>query len=48
MILLILLSVSYGQKLEIIDLQLDKLETVVQNASRSAQRVFVEDFTGLN
>ena len=44
---IILITLSYGQKLDEIDLALQELEKIVQMASRSSQRVFVEDFTGL-
>ena len=44
---IILITFSFGQKLDEIDLALQELETIVQMASRSSQRVFVEDFTGL-
>ena len=44
---IILITLSFGQKLDEIDLALQELETIVQIASRSSQRVFVEDFTGL-
>ena len=44
---IILITLSFGQNLDEIDLALQELETIVQMASRSSQRVFVEDFTGL-
>ena len=44
---IILITLSFGQKLDEIDLALQELETIVQMASRTSQRVFVEDFTGL-
>jgi hypothetical protein len=31
-----------------IDLAIDELRTIVEIASRSSQKVFVDDFTGLN
>tara|TARA_B100001250_G_C19361436_1_gene597879 strand:+ start:459 stop:590 length:132 start_codon:yes stop_codon:yes gene_type:complete len=43
-----MISLSYGQKLDLVDIQLERLENLIQNSSRSSQRVFVEDFTGLN
>ncbi len=45
---MIMISLSYGQKLDLVDIQLERLENLIQNSSRSSQRVFVEDFTGLN
>ena len=42
------ISLCFSQKLDFIDQQILELETIVENASRSSQRVFVEDFTGLN
>ena len=47
LLFIILITLSFGQKLDEIDLALQELETIVQMASRSSQRVFVEDFTGL-
>ena len=44
---IILTTLSFGQRLDEIDLALNELETKVQMASRSSQKVFVEDFTGL-
>jgi len=46
-LIIFLLSLSFGQKLDDIDLAIQELENIVQAASRSSQRVFVEDFTGL-
>ena len=37
-----------GQKLNSIDIALENLENSLEIAQRSSQRVFVEDFTGLN
>ncbi len=44
---IILTTLSFGQRLDEIDIALNELETIVQMASRSSQKVFVEDFTGL-
>ena len=40
-------SISFTQKLEPIDIAIQELENIVQAASRTSQKVFVEDFTGL-
>jgi len=45
---ILLSSFSLSQSLDLIDIKLKELKSVVENASRSSQRVFVEDFTGLN
>ena len=47
LLLVIPLTVSFGQKLEPIDIVMQDLETIIQTASRADQRVIVEDFTGL-
>ncbi len=46
-ILILLISLGHTQILDPIDIQMQNLEVIVQNASRNAQKVFVEDFTGL-
>ena len=46
--MIFIFSICYSQTLDVIDMQMKELETIVENASRSSQRVFVEDFTGLN
>jgi len=46
--LVLLLNVSFSQRVEQNDSVYDNLRTVVENASRSQQVVWVEDFTGLN
>ena len=46
-ILLSLLSIGISQELDLTDKYLQELEIILQNASRNNQRVFVEDFTGL-
>ena len=47
-ITILTISFCFSQKIDLVDQQILELETIVENASRSAQRVFVEDFTGLN
>ena len=42
------LSIANTQKLDEIDALKQKLEMVLELASRSEQKVFVDDFTGLN
>ena len=44
---IILITLSSGQELDKLDIAIKELEILVQTASRSSQRVFVEDFTGL-
>jgi len=44
---LLLLGLSFGQKLDPLDLAVKEIRTVLETASRSSQKVFVEDFTGL-
>lgn len=46
-VLLILISFSFGQKLDPVDIAIEEMRTVLETASRSSQKVFVEDFTGL-
>ena len=46
--MIFIFSICSSQTLDLIDMQMKELETIVENASRSSQRVFVEDFTGLN
>tara|TARA_Y100001980_G_C14523084_1_gene298462 strand:+ start:1321 stop:1476 length:156 start_codon:yes stop_codon:yes gene_type:complete len=46
-ILLSLLSIGTSQELDQVDKYLQELEIILENASRNNQRVFVEDFTGL-
>jgi hypothetical protein len=45
---LILINFLYSQKLSTLDIGLINLESSLETAQRSSQRVFVEDFTGLN
>ena len=47
-LMIFFLSICSSQTLDLIDIHMKELETSVDNASRSSQRVFVEDFTGLN
>ena len=44
---IMLLSMPLAQQLEPVDIAIDQLRTIVETASRSSQRVFVDDFTGL-
>jgi len=44
--LLLLLSLSFSQHLDLLDAKLEELRTIVETASRNDQRVFVDDFTG--
>ena len=46
-IYLLLITLPFAQQLDPDDVALDELRTVVETASRSNQRVFVDDFTGL-
>ena len=47
-LLLLTLSIPFAQRLDPIDFAMQELRTAVETASRSSQKVFVEDFTGLN
>ena len=44
--LLLLLSLSFSQHLDLLDAKLEELRTIVETASRNDQRIFVDDFTG--
>ena len=46
--LILLISLPFAQQLDPIDMAVEELRTRVEAASRSNQRVFVDDFTGLN
>ena len=46
--LLILLSNAFSQFLDKSDKAIEKLHSILEVASRSQQKVFVDDFTGLN
>ena len=48
LIIIISISISFAQGLVPNDISKNELRTVVEIASRASQRVFVEDFTGLN
>ena len=41
------ISLSFGQGLDKMDILISDLEEILRNSSRSFQKVFVEDFTGL-
>ncbi len=45
--LLLIISLSFAQRLDPVDSAMDELRTAVETASRASQRVFVDDFTGL-
>jgi len=47
-LLLLTLSIPFAQRLDPIDIAMQELRIAVETASRSSQKVFVEDFTGLN
>jgi len=47
-LLILAISFSFAQKLDPIELEMQELRIVVETASRSNQKVFVEDFTGLD
>ena len=47
-LLLLTISLPFAQRMDPIDLAIVELRTIVETASRSSQKVFVEDFTGLN
>ena len=42
-----IISFSFTQQLDPVDAAMEELRSVVETASRSNQRVFVDDFTGL-
>ena len=44
--LILLLSLSFSQRLELLDAKMEGLRTIVETASRNDQRIFVDDFTG--
>tara|TARA_B100000945_G_scaffold215964_1_gene174082 strand:- start:30 stop:185 length:156 start_codon:yes stop_codon:yes gene_type:complete len=46
--LILLISLPFAQQLDPVDMAVEELRTIVEAASRSSQRVFVDDFTGLN
>jgi|TARA_B110000116_G_scaffold128477_1_gene111431 hypothetical protein len=47
-LLLLAISLPFAQRIDPVDLAIDELRTIVEIASRSSQKVFVDDFTGLN
>jgi len=47
-LILIIISLPFAQRMDPIDLAIDELRIIVETASRSSQKVFVDDFTGLN
>ena len=46
--LLFLVSVCFSQSISQLDVTIDKLNSVVETASRSSQKVFIEVFGGLS
>ena len=46
--LFLFLSFSFSQSLDSLDIVINKLRTVVENASRTNKKVLVDDFTGLD
>ena len=46
--LILLLSFSFAQHLDPVNLAMEELKTIVETASRTGQRVLVDDFTGLD
>ena len=47
LIYLFIITLGFSQRLDEVDLNLQNLNAVLETASRSSQRVFVDDFTGL-
>jgi hypothetical protein len=47
-LLLLAVSLPFAQRMDPMDLAIDELRTILETASRSSQKVFVDDFTGLN
>ena len=47
-LLLLAISLPIAQRMDPLDLAINELRTIVETASRSSQKVFVEDFTGLD
>jgi len=47
-LLLLAISLPIAQRMDPLDLAIDELRTIVETASRSSQKVFVDDFTGLD
>ena len=46
-LMIFIISFSFGQGLDNLDVVMLDLEEVILDASRSSQRVFIDDFTGL-
>lgn len=46
--LIFLLSFSFTQSLDSLDISINTLRSIVENASRNGQRVLIDDFTGLD
>ena len=46
--LIFLLSFSFTQSLDSLDVAISNLRSIVENASRNGQRVLIDDFTGLD
>lgn len=44
---MIIMTIPMAQHLDPVDAAMEELRSVVETASRSNQRVFVDDFTGL-
>ena len=44
---ILFIAITYGQKLGQFEISVIQLESVLESAIRSEQKVFVEDFTGL-
>ena len=47
-LLFLAISLPFAQRMDPVDFAIDELRTIVETASRSSQKVFVDDFTGLN
>ena len=46
-VFIFVVSLSFGQGLDKMDILISDLEETLRSSSRSFQKVFVEDFTGL-
>ena len=44
---LLIISLPFAQRLDPVDSAMDELRLIVETASRTSQRGFVDDFTGL-
>jgi len=47
LMIMIIITFGYSQRLDPIDITIQEFEKIVYSASRNSQKVFVEDFTGL-